>query len=418
MSTSASLQRQVTVGRLNLSVPRSWDVRTLGEICRTQSGGTPSRLRLDYYQGSIPWAKIEDLTFARGRLTRSEEHVTEEAIDNSSARIFPPQTVLLAMYASIGEAAIAEIATSSNQAIIGCQCGPLVLPEFLLRWLTLIRPELPALGRGGTQANINAGIVKALPVPLPPVSEQKRIAALLREQLGAAARMRAAAAGQVRVAEASMAAEFVAAFDALETRGLPIRRLGDVCHIQLGKMLSPASKTGTRSRSYLRNANVQWDRFDLSEIHEMDFSEREEKKFLLRAGGVLVCEGGEPGRAAVWSGEIDRCCYQKALHRLRPNGNSVDPHFVAYRLWAGATRGEFSGSHAKTTIAHLPAVRLAELRIALPSLSEQVEIATALRERASWLSRLLSQLNDELDLIGQLPAALLRSAFAAGSPDN
>jgi type I restriction enzyme, S subunit len=90
-------------------------------------------------------------------------------------------------------------------------------------------------------------------------------------------------------------------------------RLGDVCEIQLGKMLSPASKTGLRSRPYLRNANVQWGRVDVNDLAEMDFTEAEERKFRLQKGDLLVCEGGEPGRAAVWEVPISPCYYQHYL---------------------------------------------------------------------------------------------------------
>src|SRR5438128_1158042 len=87
-------------------------------------------------------------------------------------------------------------------------------------------------------------------------------------------------------------------------------RLGEVCEIQLGKMLSPASRQGIRPIAYLRNANVQWGRFDLRNVATMDFDEQQEAKLSLQPGDLLVCEGGEPGRAAVWNGEIERCCYQ------------------------------------------------------------------------------------------------------------
>jgi type I restriction enzyme S subunit len=166
----------------------------------------------------------------------------------------------------------------------------------------------------------------------------------------------AAAEGQLEAAKALPAAYLRQAFQGPEARSWRKTRLGDICEIQLGKMLSPKSRGGYRPRPYLRNANVQWDRFDLSDVSEMDFSDREEQKFALRSGDLIVCEGGEPGRAAVWEGRIRPCYYQKALHRLRPVGNCVDPRFLMYRLWFGATRAEFAQSNAKTTIAHLPAV--------------------------------------------------------------
>lgn len=188
-------------------------------------------------------------------------------------------------------------------------------------------------------------------------------------------------------------------------------KLGEICEIQLGKMLSPKSRTGLRPVPYLRNANVQWDRFDLSDVAQMDFDEREEAKFLLRPGDLLVCEGGEPGRAAVWDGQISPCCYQKALHRLRPINSMVEPHFLKYRLWLGATRGEFLDSNAKTTIAHLPAIRLAELPIILPTVEEQQRIASNLTEQMAALEMARGAVHAQLDAARALRVAMVNAIF-------
>lgn len=190
-------------------------------------------------------------------------------------------------------------------------------------------------------------------------------------------------------------------------------KLGDVCEIQLGKMLSPISKTGKNSRPYLRNANVQWNRFDLSDVSQMDFTEEEEQKFRLTRGDVLVCEGGEPGRAAVWDDQLTPCYYQKALHRLRPISNHVDPRFIMYRLWLGGLQGEFINSHAKTTIAHLPAVRLAQLRIKLPPLFEQKRIVDTLNEQIESIVRARKAADEQLAAAKTLPVAYLREVFGS-----
>src|SRR4051794_40289628 len=102
----------------------------------------------------------------------------------------------------------------------------------------------------------------------------------------------------------------------------------NVADVQLGKMLSPKAKTGTHYFRYLRNTNVQWGRIDTSDLAQMDFSDHERKKFELRFGDLLVCEGGEPGRCAVWRNEIADCYYQKALHRVRPHQGKADPDFL------------------------------------------------------------------------------------------
>ena len=163
--------------------------------------------------------------------------------------------------------------------------------------------------------------------------------------------------------------------------------LGEICEIQLGKMLSPKAKLGASPLPYLRNANVQWNRVDLTTISRMDFDEREQRKYLLKKGDVLVCEGGEPGRAAVWKDELAPCFFQKALHRLRPLTDSVLPEYIVYALRKAALRGEFTNSITQATIAHLPVVALEKLELPLPPLSEQREIVARLDAQLAAAAR-------------------------------
>jgi len=187
----------------------------------------------------------------------------------------------------------------------------------------------------------------------------------------------------------------------------PSATLEQICDIQLGKMLSPKSRIGLRPRPYLRNANVLWNRFDLSSMLEMDFAEEEEEKFGLRDGDVLVCEGGEPGRAAVWVNQIAPCFYQKALLRLRPHDRVVDPYFMMFRLWLGATTGEFTSDHAKTTIAHLPEVRLRALRIGVPSMAVQKQIVRLLTDGMAQADRARAAAEEQISLASCLAQALI-----------
>jgi len=248
-------------------------------------------------------------------------------------------------------------------------------------------------------------------VPHPRVELQRRIAARLREQLAEVQKARAAVQAQVAAAALLPAAQLRSLFTTPAAQRWPIRKLGEVCDIQLGKMLSPKSKTGAHPRPYLRNANVQWGRFALDNVATMDFSDKEAQKFTLKSGDLLVCEGGEPGRAAVWDGQISPCFYQKALHRLRPQDKAVDPYFVMFRLWFGALNHEFTNSHAKTTIAHLPAIRLMELPLRVPPLAQQKQLVNKLQSDLEQASRLQTLFADRLAALDLLPAALLREAF-------
>ena len=108
----------------------------------------------------------------------------------------------------------------------------------------------------------------------------------------------------------------------------------------------------------VRNADVQWDRVNVDGLPEMDFAPWERDRYLLQPGDLLVCEGGEVGRTAIWSGEIDECFYQKAIHRVRPQSESEEPRFFYYLMSALAKRGVFSAGGNANTIDHLTAVQL------------------------------------------------------------
>jgi len=193
-------------------------------------------------------------------------------------------------------------------------------------------------------------------------------------------------------------------------------RFDEIADIQLGKMLSPKSRTGLCPFPYLRNANVQWNRFDLDVMAEMDFSDEERRKFRLRKGDILICEGGEPGRSAVWNDEIEECYFQKAIHRVRLHDPNASPYFFLYRLWSAANSGEFTSGNAKTTIAHLPLNRLSALKISIPNAAEQHSIAKTVTTDLSHARKAAEASLRRNDLSRVIESEILKSKFFGGVP--
>lgn len=143
-------------------------------------------------------------------------------------------------------------------------------------------------------------------------------------------------------------------------------------------MLDQKQQTGQHSRKYLRNANVQWFRFDLNDVSEMDFDESARETFVLKDGDLLICEGGEPGRAAIWRNQLDECYYQKALHRGRPNSKLATSEYLVWLLWFLSKNGGLSDHITSATIAHLTGEKLKAMKIPLPPLGLQSEFARQL----------------------------------------
>lgn len=146
----------------------------------------------------------------------------------------------------------------------------------------------------------------------------------------------------------------------------------DIAISRLGKMLDTKQQTGKYSYPYLANFNVQWFRFEIDNLNEMDFREADRQEFELCDGDLLVCEGGEIGRCAVWHNEIQPCYFQKALHRVRCNQSIVFPDYLAWWFKYNCDHGGFAAIEgAKATIAHLPGAKLKALKVTVPTLELQ-----------------------------------------------
>ena len=157
------------------------------------------------------------------------------------------------------------------------------------------------------------------------------------------------------------------------------RPLGELFEIGAGKTMSAAARNGPDKTPFLRTSNVLWDEIDLSSVDEMSIPEHEFPAKLLRRGDLLVCEGGEIGRAAIWDGQVETMSFQNHLHRLRPIDPNVEPHFYVFFLQSAFTQlGIFEGAGNKTTIPNLSRSRLAGLDVPQPPPGEQQAISAAL----------------------------------------
>jgi type I restriction enzyme S subunit len=155
--------------------------KTLGEISSMNSGGTPSSKVSEYYDGNIKWVSISDITKAGKYIDDSAKKITEKGLQNSSARLFPINTLLLAMYASIGKCCIARAEVTTSQAILGITTTKSLLLEFLYYYLTYKQDEIANQGQQGTQSNLNKGMVQDILINIPAIEEQKAIAQILSD---------------------------------------------------------------------------------------------------------------------------------------------------------------------------------------------------------------------------------------------
>mgnify|MGYP005749050419 CR=1 FL=1 len=157
-----------------------WHKVRFESVAEMNSGGTPKSSVDEYYGGGIPWVSIADMTTHGKWISTTEKTLSKEGLENSSAKLYPKNTVLFAMYASIGECSIAEVELCSSQAILGIRPKQNVLDfQYLYFFMTSLKDRVKLMGQQGTQANLNAGMVKDFHIPLPSIKEQQKIAAVL-----------------------------------------------------------------------------------------------------------------------------------------------------------------------------------------------------------------------------------------------
>ncbi|MEJ8763925.1 restriction endonuclease subunit S [Phocaeicola sp. HCN-40430] len=159
---------------LLFEVPQNWCWTILGKIGKWQSGSTPSRLNKNYYNGNIPWLKTGDLN--DGYITHIPEYITEKALNETSVKLNPAGSVLIAMYgATIGKIGILTFPATTNQACCACKVFNVIDKEFLFFFLLSHREEFIKMGGGGAQPNISKEKIVNTYIPLPPFAEQRRI---------------------------------------------------------------------------------------------------------------------------------------------------------------------------------------------------------------------------------------------------
>ncbi|RAI59121.1 restriction endonuclease subunit S [Roseicella frigidaeris] len=195
---------------------------------------------------------------------------------------------------------------------------------------------------------------------------------------------------------------------------LPLARVAD---LQLGKMLDKAKNIEGQTHQYLRNVNVRWGCFDLSDLAVMRFTPNEAAKFSIADGDVLVCEGGEPGRAAVWRGGPTPLKFQKALHRVRPS-SALLADWIAHYLTHIAQTSEIAQHFTGTTIKHLPAQALGGIEVPIPPPAEQRRIVARIEALFARTRQARADLLRIAPLAKHYQQRVLDSAFREGALDG
>jgi len=377
-----------------IKTTEGWITIRLDEIGTIFSGSTPSTSNRSLWDGDIVWVTPNDLSKLKTPyLCDSGKMITEKGLKSCSAQLLPAGSLVMSSRAPIGYVALPTVQFCTNQGCKTIKLKGKFHPEFTYYNVLFNIDKVKNLGEGTTFAEISKASLSTVELDFPAtLSEQTKIAEILSTTDRAIEQTEALIAKQQRIKtglmqdlltrgideHGNLRSEKTHQFKNSPLGRIPVewkvKEIGDIFEIQLGKMLSQKATEGHSPFYYLGNKNVQWDHVETSDLQMMDFNERERHKYDLKLGDILVCEGGEVGRTAIWRGEVGNCYYQKAIHRLRPVNQQYLPGlFPKFMKWC-IRMGLLSDFTSQTSIAHLTQEKLATVPIMVPSLPEQKKL--------------------------------------------
>lgn len=258
--------------------------------------------------------------------------------------------------------------------------------------------------KGVAQLNLSTKWLESYLIPVPDLELQKRIVSQIEESLS----QLDSAVETLKKTKQQLEVYRLSALKDVFMKTSPMTPFKSITESRLGKMLDKKKNTGIM-QEYLRNINVRWFDFDLSDLLEMRIEDKETKKYSIEKGDLVICEGGEPGRCAVWESN-DTVYYQKALHRVRFTDGS-NPKYYMYYLWFINRTGSLSKYFTGTGIKHLTGQSLAKVPVPSISVQQQNEAVSYIEDRFYSIDQVDKIINQSLQQAEALRQSILKQAF-------
>lgn len=370
--------------------------KRLKDFCTIIAGQSPDS---KYYN-----TNGEGLPFFQGKADFGEIYPEIRVFCSSPTKIAEKDDILLSVRAPVGATNLSPGKVCIGRGLTAIRPNETVNVKYLLYFFRYYSAELNQKGTGTTFKAITQDVIKNIEIPIPNLTEQQNIVQRIEElfsQLDSGVETLKKTKQQLDVYRQAVLKE---AFG----NALQKKPFGKITDARLGKMLDKEKNTGI-SKPYLRNINVRWFSFDMADILEMPFEDKETEKYSIAKGDLVICEGGEPGRCAVWESE-NSIFYQKALHRVRFTDGS-NPRFYMYYLWYAAKSGILSPYYTGTGIKHLTGQSLS--RFAVPNIArnEQDKIVEYIEQQIDYINRIEETIDGALSQADAMRQSILKQAF-------
>ena len=389
-----------------------WEWRPLGEVCKTGSGATPLKTYKEYHEGGrIPWLLSGEV--AQGEISEAKNFITEAGLKNSAAKVFPVNSVLIAMYgATAGQVGILRFEAATNQAVCAILPNPRFVPEFLLYVFLHLKESLIATATGNAQPNISQIKIKSTVIPIPPLDEQRRIVAVLDKAFAGIATATANAQKNLTNARALFESYANDAFEELALAVVKRPALETLTEAKSGITYGVVKPGDMGSVPFVRGGDLIGGEVRLDRLrtitHEVS---AQYNRTLLRGGELLMCLVGVPGQCAIAPPELDgaNIARQVGLIRLRPEVNAEYVKDYLQSPPGQKSLGTFTGGSVQQVI-NLGDLR--QVEIPLPDRPQQDEIVKRIAISKRLSGDLVKRFEAKLAALAELKQSLLQKAFA------
>ncbi len=412
-----------------------WLQLKLGDICFTTSGGTPSRRNKEFYNGTIPWVKSGELS--KGVIYETSEKITEEAIKNSSAKVFPKGTLLIALYgATIGKLGFLGVPAATNQAICGIFENEFIDSKFLFYFLYSKKNYLIGLGSGGAQPNISQTILKKTLTPLVPIVEQKAIVKKIEELFSSLdsgikdfkkaqeqlvvyrqAVLKKAFEGEYTTREISKEKVRINGIESSIPKSWKVCKLGDIAKLQGGFGFKSVEYTNS-GIPIVKIKNVHYQDINWNDKTYISSSRQEEfNAYSLNVGDVLIAMTRPVIKSlnniktvVVKKSDLPALLNQR-VGRFLINGD-LDKHYLKYFIFTDFFKRRVLKESSSSQQPNISSTKIEKFDFILPqSIKVQQQIVCEIESRLSVCDKIEESIVKSLQKAQALRQSILKKAF-------
>lgn len=386
--------------------PTHWTIDSLGNLFQTVTGSTPPKSQKDNYGCDVPFVKPPELL--NSVIFETADNLSDKGA--SISRTLPSGSILISCIGNLGKVGINSKVVAFNQQINGIKADDSFVSKFM--FYQALSPwfnsQLEELASGTTVPIVNKSKFNSIRVVLPPVPEQKCIVAILDQAFADIEQARAKTEQNLKNARELFESYLQQVFSQ-HGDDWGVKKIAEIAETCLGKMLDKKKNKGN-PKPYLRNQNVQWFNINTDDLLEMRFEDSEYERYAIKKGDLVICEGGYPGRGAIWEQDED-IFFQKALHRIRCH-NPLYNRWVLYYLYLSDCNGTLKNSFTGAGIQHFTGKSLKQLALPIPPVELTEKFVRNFDELFNHVISLEHIYHNKLKSIDQLKKSILQKAFS------